>query len=243
MIYLLDADNPHAPFPDTAQAELEPDGLLAVGGDLSTDRLLNAYRRGIFPWYSAGQPILWWAPATRLVLYPEELHVARSLRKTLRRGRFDVSMDRAFEAVISACAAPRDGDPGTWLTPEMIRAYARLHQLGYAHSVETWLDGDLVGGLYGIALGRVFFGESMFSLVPNASKVALVALAERLGQAGYRLIDCQVYTEHLERMGARSIGRAGFEAELQAHVTRPGLADWPRGPESTRERTALGISA
>ncbi len=238
MIYLLDADNAAAPFPDTAAAERDPDGLLAVGGDLAPARLLNAYRRGIFPWYSDGQPILWWAPATRLVLYPEQLHVSRSLRRTLRRGRFQVSMDRAFEAVIHGCAGPRDDDTGTWLTTEMIRAYTELHRLGHAHSVETWRGGELVGGLYGVALGRVFFGESMFSRAADASKVALAALAARLRHHGYRLIDCQVHTEHLERLGARGIERARFEREVRRGAAERGLTNWPCGPATTDERLA-----
>jgi leucyl/phenylalanyl-tRNA--protein transferase len=231
MIHLLDAHDPGAPFPDTGLAEREPDGLLAVGGDLSPTRLLNAYRQGIFPWYSSGQPILWWAPAERLVLYPHELHVSRSLRKTLRQGAFELSMDRAFAAVIRGCAAPRRDDADTWLTPEMIRAYEILHARGYAHSVETWRDGELVGGLYGIALGAVFFGESMFSRMTDASKVALVGLAARLRAHGFALIDCQVYTGHLERLGARSIARDRFEGEIARGFRAPGIAAWPCGPE------------
>ena len=195
MLYLLDATDPSEPFPDVEQAETEPDGLLAVGGDLSPQRLINAYRRGIFPWYGVGQPILWWAPDPRLVLFPGQLRVSRSLRKTLRKRLLTATLDRAFEAVIRACATtPRPGAPGTWLVQDMIHAYCRLHRQGLAHSVEVWADGELAGGLYGVSLGRVFFGESMFSRRDDASKVALVHLVSRLSDWGYRLIDCQVRT-------------------------------------------------
>ena len=214
MIYLLDQSDPHAPFPDPSLAETEPNGLLAVGGDLTVERLLNAYRHGIFPWFSAGQPTLWWSPDPRMVLLPNELRISRSLRKTLRRGHFSVSMDQVFNDVTQACAAPRDEDGGTWLLPEMIAAYGKLYRMGLAHSVETWSHGELVGGLYGVAIGRVFFGESMFSRVTDASKVALVFLVNSLKQWHFDLIDCQIYTTHLESLGAREIPREEFRRAL-----------------------------
>jgi leucyl/phenylalanyl-tRNA--protein transferase len=195
-------------FPDVELALREPNGLLAVGGDLSPARLIEAYRNGIFPWYGEGEPILWWSPHPRMVLFPERLHVSRSLRKLLKQGRYNVTFDQDFASVIKQCAALREG--GTWITQEMQHAYCKLHELGYAHSVECRRDDKLAGGLYGVALGRVFFGESMFSLEPNASKVALVRLAERLRQSGYRMIDCQVHSAHLQGMGAQDIPRAEF---------------------------------
>lgn len=209
-------------FPPVEYATTE--GLLAVGGDLSSERLLEAYRHGIFPWYSAGQPILWWSPDPRAVLYPERLKIRRSLKQTIRRGHFCVRFDTAFRDVMLACAAPRDQYPGggTWITDEMIEAYCHLHELGFAHSVETWHDERLVGGLYGVALGGVFFGESMFSRATDASKVALVALAERLRTWGFALIDCQVPSAHLASLGAEEILRARFLAELAQGLTRPG---------------------
>lgn len=224
MIFMLDRANPGTPFPDVEQAEREPDGLLAVGGDLSSERLLNAYRQGIFPWYSQGQPILWWSPDPRLVLYPQRLRVSRSLRKTLRRRYFTVTLDQAFGAVIEACAGARPGASGTWLVPDMRRAYTHLHHQHLAHSVEVWADGELAGGLYGVAVGRVFFGESMFSRRSDASKVALVYLVDRLLSWGYALIDCQVYTEHLERMGAEEIARPLFTQLLDTWCQLPGRA-------------------
>jgi leucyl/phenylalanyl-tRNA--protein transferase len=232
MLFLLDPHDPEAPFPDPALAEREPDGLLAVGGDLGIARLLNAYRRGIFPWFSPGDPILWWSPDPRTVLVPGHVRVSRSLRKTLRRGQFAVSIDRAFDEVITACAAPRPGSEGTWLVPEMIAAYRRLHRQGWAHSVEVWHGMDLAGGLYGVAIGRVFFGESMFSRVSDASKVALVHLSRTLDAWGFGLIDCQVLTGHLVRMGAEQIRRAAFLGlidRLCALPGRPGL--WGQGGE------------
>ena len=205
-------------FPDTGQALSYPNGLLAVGGDLSTERLLKAYQRGIFPWYEDPQPILWWSPDPRSVLFPEEIRVSRSLAKTLRRNRFRVTTDRAFHRVLSGCAAPRARERGTWITNNMARAYMDLHQEGYAHSVEVWDDQQqLQGGLYGVAMGRVFFGESMFSRVSDASKVALVALGRLLIEQGMELIDCQVESDHLNSMGARNIPRLDFENFL-AHT-------------------------
>lgn len=215
MIPFLDPDSPDAPFPDVELALRKPDGLLAAGGDLSTRRLVNAYRHGIFPWYNAGQPILWWAPNPRTVLFPERLKISRSLRKTLRRQTFDVSFDSAFDEVIAGCAAPRGDEPGTWITAEMIAAYRRLHADGLAHSVEVWRSGELVGGLYGLALGRVFFGESMFSRVSDASKVALARMVAAVIDWEYRLIDCQVYSDHLLTLGAETIPRTEFNRMLR----------------------------
>ena len=191
-----------------------PEGLLAVGGDLNPDRLLSAYRQGIFPWYSDDQPILWWSPDPRAVLYPSKLHISKSLRKSLRTRGFEVSADRAFALVIAACAESRNRGEGTWITSGMQDAYCALHRMGYAHSVETWHNGELVGGLYGLAIGKAFFGESMFSRVADASKTALVGLATSLAAEGYRFIDCQVVSEHLTSLGAEATPRDRFAAEL-----------------------------
>lgn len=191
-------------------------GLLAVGGDLSPPRLINAYRRGIFPWYGPGDPILWWSPDPRLVLLPEWLHVPRSLRRVLNQKRFAFSLDRDFEAVIRGCAEARRDD-GTWLVPDMVAAYIKLHQAGYAHSLEVWQQGRLAGGIYGVAMGRCFFGESMFTRIPEASKAGLVMLVRWLARQDFELIDCQVTTEHLLRFGAREIRRGEFLARL-AHA-------------------------
>jgi leucyl/phenylalanyl-tRNA--protein transferase len=211
-LYWINPDDPPDAFPPVERALREPNGLLAAGGDLSTERLLAAYRRGIFPWYEIGQPILWWSPDPRMVLFPEELHVSRSLRKTLRRGIFEVTFDQAFANVLDGCGAPRKEGHGTWLTDDMKRAYLCLHQQGHAHSVETWHDGKLVGGLYGVQLGRVFFGESMFSRASDASKVALAHLC----RGNYELIDCQVESPHLRRLGARPMTRHAFLEHLDA---------------------------
>ncbi|HET6724596.1 MAG TPA: leucyl/phenylalanyl-tRNA--protein transferase [Gammaproteobacteria bacterium] len=211
-LHWIDAREPPDAFPSVECALVEPNGLLAAGGDLSVARLLAAYRRGIFPWYEAGQPILWWSPDPRLVLFPDELHISRSLQKTLRRGVFNVTFDAAFGEVITACSQPRQGQCGTWLTPEMMRAYVRLHREGHAQSIEAWREGRLAGGLYGVRIGRVFFGESMFSRESDASKVALVHLCRR----GYDLIDCQIASSHLRRLGARPMPRREFLARLDA---------------------------
>lgn len=209
--YWLDPHDRSYAFPPVEQALREPDGLLAVGGDLAPERILSAYRHGIFPWFSPGQPILWWSPDPRAVLFPEKLKVSRSLRKTLNKGSFHVTFDSAFHEVIRACAdTPRRDQPGTWITPEMQQAYIRLHQLGHAHSAESWQGEELVGGLYGIRLGRVFYGESMFSRRTDASKVAFVHLVRRLQEEGVELIDCQVTTEHLLSLGAEAIPRRRF---------------------------------
>lgn len=210
----LDPRNDDQPFPAPNRALTEPDGLLAAGGSLNPRRLLQAYRQGIFPWYSSGQPILWWSPNPRLVLFPEGVNLSRSLRKTLRNRPFTVTADAAFGAVIDACAAPRARSPGTWITPEMRTAYLRLHALGAAHSVEVRHGTELVGGVYGVAVGRAFSGESMFSRATDASKVALVALAEWCRGRGHALIDCQLPSAHLRSLGSRPMPRAEFLAYL-----------------------------
>jgi len=198
------------------------EGLLAVGGDLSVERLILAYRQGIFPWYAEDDPILWWSPDPRLVIYPAELHISRSLRRLIRRNRFTVTLDSAFGRVIRGCAGSRGPDhPGTWIVPEMIAAYERLHAAGLAHSVEAWEGDALAGGLYGVSLGGCFFGESMFARVGNASKVALVLLVEGLRQDGFELIDCQVTTDHLMQFGAREVPRPRFLQELQYALKQP----------------------
>ncbi|BAL24119.1 leucyl/phenylalanyl-tRNA--protein transferase [Azoarcus sp. KH32C] len=215
-------------FPAVSQALAEPNGLLAAGGALTPDWLLAAYRRGIFPWFCPGEPILWWSPDPRLVLLPSQMHISRSLRRTLRQGRFEVRFDTAFAQVIGACAEPREPGGGTWITSEMQRAYVTMHELGYAHSVESW-DGDqLVGGLYGVALGGVFYGESMFSRRSDASKVALAHLARYLDLLGFAVIDCQMTTSHLLSLGAREIARSEFVSGL-AVWARKGMAPsrWP----------------
>jgi leucyl/phenylalanyl-tRNA--protein transferase len=201
-------------FPPLKSALKFPDGLLAVGGDLTIDRLIVAYRRGIFPWYNENEPILWWSPAQRLVLLPDNLRVSRSLRKTIRKGKFTVTMDKNFGAVIAACAGPRRTQAGTWINKDIQDAYIKLHQLGFAHSVECWYEGKLVGGLYGVSLGKVFFGESMFSLMTDASKVAFTHFIWQLQAWGYELIDCQVESEHLISLGAKTIPRYKFCALL-----------------------------
>ncbi|MCQ4346499.1 leucyl/phenylalanyl-tRNA--protein transferase [Pseudomonas stutzeri] len=217
-------------FPPLETALGEPDGLLALGGDLRPERLVAAYRHGCFPWYQEGQPILWWSPDPRMVLFPEELHVSRSLRKTLRQNRFTITFDRDFAAVVSACAAPRNHADGTWITPAMQAAYRELHRRGVAHSVEVWQDERLVGGLYGLAIGRLFFGESMFSRATDASKAGFVTLVERLRDCGFRLIDCQMHTPHLASLGARPIPRSEFADQLRRHLDRTGTAPWAERP-------------
>jgi len=220
----LDPRDDSQPFPHPDRALREPQGLLAAGGCLNPRRLPRADRLRGFSWYSPGQPILWWSPDPRLVLFPERVRISRSLRKTLRAGRFTATADTDFAAVMTACAAPRGVDQGTWITPEMHRAYCRLHRLGHAHSLEVWHEGQLAGGLYGVAVGRVFYGESMFSLISDASKVALVLLAAQLRRWDFALIDCQVRTEHLARMGAVDISRGVFLELLQRYCPLPGQA-------------------
>lgn len=202
-------------FPPVTNALKEPNGLLAVGGDLSPERLLQAYSAGVFPWYEAGQPILWWSPDPRMVLRPQDVHIARSLAKFIRSCPYTLSMDKAFVKVIHHCANSRMGSPGTWITRDMQEAYARMHTLGYAHSVEVWHEEKLVGGLYGIALNNMFFGESMFSLRANTSKIAFVCLCIQLESWAYRLVDCQLPTAHLRSLGANEMPRAQFLLELQ----------------------------
>jgi len=209
------------PFPAVARALEEPNGLLAAGADLSVPRLVQAYENGIFPWYSEGQPVLWWSPDPRMVLFPPELKIPRSLRKRLARDDYEVRADTAFDEVIRACAAPRPGQDGTWITEEVAAAYARLHRAGHAHSVETWIDGELAGGLYGVALGRMYYGESMFALRPDASKIALVHLVRQLERWDCGMIDCQMKTAHLARFGAREIPRTAFMRKLGELVNYP----------------------
>ena len=216
--------------------EAEDDGLLAVGGDLTKERLLGAYRRGIFPWYEVGQPILWWSPDPRLVLFPDELKISRSLRKVLRKEQFEIRFDTVFQEVIKSCADVRTKQgEGTWIIPEMQQAYTELHQEGFAHSVESWLDGKLVGGLYGISMGQCFFGESMFSTTNDSSKVALVALADFSQQVGIKLIDCQMTTPHLLSLGAREIKREVFLKMLKKHLETPSIKGlWNNDPVSMK---------
>jgi len=229
MLTLLDPNQANQDFPPVTQALTEPDGLLAAGGCLSTQRIINAYTLGIFPWYSNDDPILWWSPDPRLVIFPEKLHLAKSLQKTLRRQVFQVTFDTAFTQVIKACAAPRSNESGTWLLPEMQQAYHRLHNEGYAHSVEAWHEGELVGGLYGIAIGQVFFGESMFHRQTDASKVAFVTLVQQLSSWGYQLIDCQVHTQHLVSLGAEEITRTHFSSLLQKYNhCKPHSSAWQK---------------
>lgn len=226
--------NDDIPFPPVERALRSPDGLLAAGGTLSAQRLLQAYRRGIFPWFSPGEPILWWSPDPRMVLIPAEFRVSRSLARALRSPAYQVRTDGAFEQVMRNCAAPRGNNPGTWISEEMITAYCELHRLGYAHSVETWMDGQLAGGLYGVCIGQMFFGESMFSRADNASKIALAHLARQferwqLGAAtasGTAMIDCQMKTAHLASLGAREIPRGEFITRLQELVNCAPISDW-----------------
>ena len=218
--------NPHdLSFPAVEQATSE--GLLAIGGDLRPERLLEAYRRGIFPWYNEDQPILWWSPDPRTVLFPERLHVSRSLKRSLRPGHFAITFDTCFESIVRQCAGPRPQYPegGTWITPAMIEAYTALHREGYAHSIETWQDGRLVGGLYGVAIGRAFFAESMFTKVDDASKVALVCLVRQLEAWSFRIVDCQQSSPHVLRLGAEEIPRRSYIEHVATAVAvagRPG---------------------
>ena len=216
-------------FPPLELALREPNGLLCAGGDLTPQRLVQAYINGIFPWYSPGEPILWWSPDPRMVLFPGEFRISRSLRKTLRQGGYRVCLDSGFKTVIQACARKRrPGQAGTWITPEIQAAYLRLHELGYAHSVETWVDGKLAGGLYGIAIGKMFYGESMFTHVTDASKIAIAHLARFLEQQGFGLIDCQMNTSHLASLGAREIPRDDFILNVRRLTAIPPLCGrWP----------------
>ena len=220
-MFVLNPDSADLRFPPVELAS--PEGLLAIGGDLRSERLLEAYRHGIFPWYNDGQPILWWSPDPRAVLFPARLHVSHSLHKTIRRGRYRVTLDERFADVMRACAAPRAKNPvgGTWITAQMLEAYTRLHQQGYAHSIETW-DGDsLVGGLYGVAIGGAFFGESMFSRATDASKVAFAYGVRQMQRWGFSLIDCQLSTPHLTSLGAESVRRRDYLNYLAAALRAP----------------------
>ena len=220
-MFVLSANGQDLRFPPVEQAS--PEGLLAVGGDLCQERLLEAYRHGIFPWYSDDQPILWWSPDPRTILFPDKLHISRSLKRSLRPGLFSITLDRCFRDVMQHCAGPRPQYPdgGTWITAEMLQAYQRLHELGYAHSVETWQEGQLVGGLYGVALGGAFFAESMFARASDASKVALVSLVRQLQAWGFRLMDCQQSSPHVLALGAEEIPRHEFLDHLAIALTLP----------------------
>lgn len=218
-IYQL-SDTVSLPLPDLA----EPDGLLAVGGDLSSERLILAYENGIFPWYNADQPILWWSPPKRMVLYPNELKVSKSFKKSIEKGGFQLSIDEHFKQTMELCGkTKRKGQDGTWVTPEMVEAYENLHQMGFAHSFEIWKSGELVGGLYGVSLGRAFFGESMFSRVTDASKVALYYLHSFAIEHRLHFIDCQLHTAHLESLGARELERKSYLQELDMALAYPDL--------------------
>ena len=229
-IIWIDSGDPPETFPNIERVDDNSDGLLAAGGDLSSQRLIYAYQHGIFPWYDDSQPILWWSPDPRCVLYPRDFHVSRRLRRSLSRSCFEVSFNRAFGEVITTCAESRDGQRGTWITADMLHAYTELHEQGWAHSIEVWDSGQLVGGLYGLAIGRVFFGESMFSRQTNGSKAAMLALTQQLTDGGFELLDCQVESQHLASLGAVSIPRREFAATLKAacHKALP-FSGWPAG--------------
>lgn len=220
-LHWLDPRDPQQPFPPVSRAMRDPNGLLAIGGDLSATRLLRAYEQGIFPWYNPDEPILWWCPDPRAVLVPAEFHTSRSLQRRIRKADFAMSFNRAFAEVLQACAAPRTQGRGTWLGPEMQVAYLDLHRRGHAHSVEVWQHGKLVGGVYGLARGRVFFGESMFSAIEDASKIALHFLCRQLADWGYALLDCQVASPHLTRLGAIEISRDNFLRRLSSAIAQP----------------------
>ncbi len=217
-------------FPELDSALRDPDGLLAIGGDLSAKRLITAYQKGIFPWYSEGQPILWWSPDPRCVLEPGQVKISRSLRKTLRKNIYQITVNTAFADVIKKCAEARKDNSGTWITREMMQAYVKLHEQGFAISVEAWYEGELVGGLYGVVIDKVFFGESMFSRMTDASKVALVRLAATIDAMGFRLIDCQVHTQHLQSLGAKPVARELFSNILgNFAISLSPERDWPVG--------------
>jgi len=246
-IHWLSRHDPPDAFPDAELALRDPDGLLAAGGDLSVERLLAAYERGIFPWYEEGQPVLWWSPDPRAVLRPGGIHVSRSLRRSLRRAGYTVTWNQAFRRVMAACAEPRPGQYGTWITAAMEQAFAELHARGWAHSLEVWQGDELAGGLYGLAIGRVFFGESMFSRRTDASKTAMVALGAELARRHFALIDCQVVSPHLLSMGAKTLPRAEFLDLLRRHCAeRRKLRDAPAEPLPARvlaatDRVANGV--
>jgi leucyl/phenylalanyl-tRNA--protein transferase len=240
-VKVLRSEDPPDSFPDPLTSGIalgEPEGLLAIGGDLSPERLLAAYSRGLFPWYNDDQPILWWSPEPRAVIFPERFHMSRSLARTIRRDHWEYSLNRDFEQVIRGCAAAR-GEYGTWIGADMIDAYCRMHELGYAHSVESWLNGELAGGIYGIRLGQAFFGESMFSQQTNGSKVALSALIHECLQAGIRLLDCQMESSHLLSLGMESLSRHEFVSLLEACVAdADALPGW-----KTAKRNAAPLGA
>jgi leucyl/phenylalanyl-tRNA--protein transferase len=217
-------------FPPVEKALRSPNGLLAAGGDLSSARLLEAYHHGIFPWFNPGEPILWWSPDPRMVLFPDEIRISRSFAKVLRNANYEVRCDTAFEQVMRGCAAPRSTQSGTWINEDMIAAYCMLHKMGYAHSVETWMDGKLAGGLYGVSLGRMFYGESMFSRTSNASKIALAHLARQLERWQFGMIDCQMNTPHLASLGAREIPRSEFIVRLQELIHCAPVKYWQFDP-------------
>ena len=226
----LSPDDPHDSFPAVNAALSEPDGLLAAGGDLSPDRLLIAYRQGIFPWYEEGQPLLWWSPDPRCVFLPGDFHLARRMKQEFRKTDAEIRVNTAFTDVVRACAGPRRSGQGTWITPDMLVAYEQLHRLGWAHSVEVWRSDKLCGGLYGLAIGKAFFGESMFSKSSNASKMALLYLAERLNSGDFKILDCQIHSAHLSGLGARVVPRPEFIELLQLACEKPGSrSDWPAG--------------
>lgn len=237
-LHWLDPRNPHQPFPPVHLAMRDPNGLLAIGGDLSPSRLIRAYRQGIFPWYNPDEPVLWWCPDPRTVLDPTAFHVSRSLKKAIQRRDYALSFDRAFDAVLAACSADRARSHGTWLGDDMRHAYVELYKRGHAHSVELWRDGQLIGGLYGVTLGRVFFGESMFSRATDASKLALYWLSQQLHRWNFDMIDCQVSSQHLLSLGAREITRESFLKRIAVAVDAPAAnkswrfdADVPAGAQ------------
>ena len=230
---------PDDPFPLTHKALKQPNGLLAAGADLTPGRLIEAYSLGVFPWFNADEPVLWWSPDPRMVLIPAELKVARSLKKVLRNRTYEVRLDTAFSRVMQGCAQPRDGQSGTWISPMMTDAYTRLHEMGVAHSAETWIDGKLAGGLYGVALGRMFYGESMFTDVTDASKIAFVHLVWQLKRWGFGMIDCQMKTAHLETFGAREIPRSDFMRRVSKLIQySPAPTCWRFDPDIKLELAA-----
>jgi leucyl/phenylalanyl-tRNA--protein transferase len=232
----LSADDPPESFPPVTRALSEPDGLLAAGGDLNKERLLYAYRNGIFPWYEEGQPLLWWSPDPRCVFFPGDFHVSRSMQRDLRRSTTEIRINTAFSEVVHECAGPRRSEQGTWITPAMKEAYEDLHQEGWAHSIEVWQSGKLTGGLYGLVIGKAFFGESMFSLTSNASKLALLYVANRLNAGDIELLDCQVESGHLTRLGARVIPRCEFVRSLDSACgSGQSYENWPDVPLACSE--------
>ncbi|MBT8086970.1 MAG: leucyl/phenylalanyl-tRNA--protein transferase [Gammaproteobacteria bacterium] len=231
----LRPDDPSDAFPPLKAALDEPDGLLAAGGDLSVERVLYAYRHGIFPWNDENQPLLWWSPNPRCVLQPGDFHLSRRLRREIRRSSAEVRFNTAFVEVIRGCAAPRPSQQGTWITPEMKMAFERLHEMGWAHSIEIWQDDTLAGGLYGLAIGRAFFGESMFSRIPNASKLALLTLSRCMENGDFGIIDCQVMSGHLLRLGAKLVPREDFAASIEGLCNPPlPFEKWPAAPMSVK---------